>query len=173
MLPWQIFIQIDNGLCCVSVPAAPNEMLKPSEVKELIPILQKYIEENTDEEIEKENKLRWEKTKRDYGIGASKPDYESCAGGCVYLFECGGKYKIGVSNNVNRRVKDLDNRPFKVNIVAQVYSDIAYKVEQTIHTCLKKHNIKGEWYDFPTPPTAEWFNSLVKRVEDDKRRTNE
>lgn len=166
MLPWQIFIQIDNDSCYITEPVAPNELVKPSDVRELIPLLEKYIGEHTDKEIEEENKRRWDICREGY---KNKP--ETYASGYVYLFECGGKYKIGVSNDVNRRIKDLDHRPFKVTLISKVHSKMAYKVEGTIHALLKKHKIEGEWYDFPTTPTAEWFESLVKRVEDDIRRT--
>lgn len=160
MIPWQIFIQINDNGCSITEPVSPNELVKPSDVKELLPILEKYISEHTDEEIEKENERRWDALYDNY-----KKKTESASGGYVYLLECGGKYKIGFSKNVSRRVKELDNRPFKVNLICKVYSEIAFKIEGTIHTILKNQKIDGEWYDFPTEPTAEWFESLVKRVE--------
>lgn len=172
MIYFPIYVQDYDGEYMIRYAAGENPALKPSEVKELISIFEEYIEDNTDEEIELWNADNKKRVYAELGVPTESKD-SNYSSGYVYLFECGGKYKIGVSSNVNRRLKELDNRPFKVNIVTKVYSNMAYKVEQTIHACLKKHNLKGEWYDFPTPPTAEWFESLVKRVEDDKRRTNE
>lgn len=39
--------------------------------------------------------------------------------GYVYLLECGGKYKIGFSKDVERRMQQLDTRPFKLNLVTK------------------------------------------------------
>lgn len=170
MTHFAFYIQEIDGKRFIRYAIGENPMMKPSEAKELIPILQKYIEENTNEDIERENERLSARFYEEMNQ-TPKPKDTSWAGGYVYLFECGGKYKIGVSNNVDRRIKDLDHRPFKVTLISKVHSKMAYKVEGTIHARLKKHKIEGEWYDFPTTPTAEWFESLVKRVEDDIRRT--
>lgn len=160
MLPWQIFIQIDSGSCYITEPVAPNELVKPSDVRELIPLLEKYISEHTDKEIEEENKRRWDICRE-----GCKNKPETYASGYVYLFECGGKYKIGVSNDVNRRIKDLDNRPFKVNLVCKVYCEAAYKVEQKIHANLKKYKLDGEWYNFDFSPNPVDFEQAVRHYE--------
>ncbi len=166
MIYFPIYIQDFDGEYIIRYAAGENPALKPSEVKELIPILEKYINDNTDEEIELWNVENKKRFYAELGVPTKSKD-SNYTSGYVYLFECGGKYKIGVSQNVSRRIKDLDRRPFKVNLISKVYSKMAYKVEGTIHSCLKSHKIEGEWYDFDTAPTAEWFESLVKRVEDD------
>ena len=164
MIPWQIFIQTNDDECFIAIPVSPNLMVKPSELKELMPLLEKYINEHTDEEVEEENKRRLDNI---YGglPTTTKKKAATYSGGYVYLFECGGKYKIGVSQNVSRRIKDLDNRPFKVNLICKVYSKMAYKVESMIHKALKIYKIDGEWYDFDFTPTAERFETIIKKVE--------
>ena len=156
-----------DGELVLSYAVAGNPRVKPSDLKALMPRFEKYINEHTDEEIAEENQKIYEELHSKCGEPAKPKTYMS---GYIYLFECGDKYKIGVSKNVERRIKDLDNRPFKVNLIAKVHSNIAYKVEQTIHNLLKRYKIEGEWYDFPTVPTKEWFESIVGRVEDDTRR---
>ncbi len=170
MVYFPIYVQDFDGEYIIRYAVGENSALKPSEVKVLIPILEKYINDNTDEEVELWNVENKKRYYAECGV-PTKSKESNYSSAYVYLFECGGKYKIGVSKDVGRRIKDLDNRPFKLNLVSKVYSEMAYKVEGTIHSCLKAHKIEGEWYDFPTPPTAEWFESLVKRVEDDIRRT--
>lgn len=164
MISQGIFIEIDNEDCCIFIPVAPNLLVKPSEVRELIPIIEKYISNHTDEEIEQENERRIAEIYhyRNEPLKNKGSDY---AGGYVYLFECGGKYKIGVSKNVERRMKELDNRPFKVNLICKVYSDMAYKVEQRIHELMSKFKIEGEWYEFKNTPSVDQFIKLVKNVE--------
>ena len=54
--------------------------------------------------------------------------------GYVYLLECGGKYKIGFSKDVERRIQQLDTRPFKLNLVAKSkYLSDAYDWKQGLH----------------------------------------
>lgn len=68
--------------------------------------------------------------------------------GQIYIMECGGYYKIGVSKNVNRRQKQLDNRPFKVNIIYEspVIKDY-FSIEKKIHTQYEDKRINGEWFN--------------------------
>lgn len=156
-----------DGELCLSYAVAGNPKVTPSQLKALMPRFEQYINEHTDEEIEQENQRIYDELRSSCSKPVNSNAYTS---GFIYLFECGGKYKIGVSKNVERRMKDLDNRPFKINLISKVYSERAFKVEQTIHKCLKSYQIEGEWYEFKTAPSAEWFNSLVKRIEDDTRR---
>ena len=68
----------------------------------------------------------------------------------IYLLECGGRYKVGCSKNVERRIKELDNRPFPLNIVCKSpLLEDAFGKEQKLHEILNDYRIKGEWYDFP------------------------
>lgn len=68
----------------------------------------------------------------------------------MYIFECGGRYKIGVSDNVDRRVKELDNRPFPVRLVAKSrLVHCAFEAEREIHEWLEEYRLSGEWFDIP------------------------
>lgn len=84
--------------------------------------------------------------------------------GHVYLFECGGRYKVGFSDNVERRAKQLDNRPFKLNIVAvSELLDNAYGIEQAIHEKLDKYKIYGEWYELTDDKVAQ-LEKIIKSI---------
>ena len=68
----------------------------------------------------------------------------------IYFIKCGEYYKIGISKDVQRRMKELDKRPYKIETI--YVSDLtpnAYKVEQQIHSALERYRINGEWYDLP------------------------
>jgi hypothetical protein len=68
----------------------------------------------------------------------------------IYFIKCGEYYKIGISKDVQRRMKELDKRPYKIETI--YVSDLtpnAYKVEQKIHSALERYRINGEWYNLP------------------------
>lgn len=68
----------------------------------------------------------------------------------IYFFECGGRYKIGSSNDTDRRLMELDNRPFPLVLVAKSkLSEQGYDFEMFLHSKLEKYRICGEWYEFP------------------------
>ena len=62
--------------------------------------------------------------------------------------ECGGKFKIGLSKNVERRKKQLDRRPFPVQIIyksPELENVIDY--ERELHEVFEDKKISGEWFD--------------------------
>lgn len=67
--------------------------------------------------------------------------------GYIYLFECGGKYKIGLSRDVERRIKELDYRPFTINLIAKsrLLTD-PFNVERELHERYTKNKLTGEWF---------------------------
>lgn len=84
-------------------------------------------------------------------VGTTKKESRTMRskGGYVYLLECGGKYKIGFSKDVERRMRQLDTRPFKLNLVAKSkYLSDAYYWEQGLHDAFSDSRIDGEWYEF-------------------------
>lgn len=81
----------------------------------------------------------------------------------VYLMKCGGRYKVGISENLERRVKELNNRPFPTEIVT--HSNMvhcAYEAEREIHEWLAEYRIGGEWFDIPD----DFINSVMNAIND-------
>lgn len=114
--------------------------------KKLIEFSKKHAEELRQHNIERniEYKKELEGYYSDSHTSKSKTTNKK---GYVYLFECGGKYKIGFSKDPNRRLKELDKRPFKLNLVARSkQTSNAYDIEQDLHSKLQKYRINGEWY---------------------------
>lgn len=104
-------------------------------------VKQALIEHNIQHEIDKQQ--YWESLKNEPKF--KKPKRKSQ----VYLMECGGKYKIGVSANVSRRCKQLDNRPFPVNVIAtSPFIENAYRFEEDLHQIYNNFRIDGEWFNF-------------------------
>lgn len=56
-----------------------------------------------------------------------------------------GRYKIGVSKNPDKRLKQLQvGNSEQIILVHTYYSEYAYKIEKALHRSYKK--IQGEWY---------------------------
>lgn len=70
---------------------------------------------------------------------------------CVYFIVCRDKMKIGVSDNVPRRLKQLQTASGdKMDIFHVIpYRDraSAYKEEARLHEKYAMHKINGEWFD--------------------------
>lgn len=82
----------------------------------------------------------------------------------VYLMKCGEKYKIGVSKDVERRKKQLNNRPFPVEILAQSpLIEDANDLEEVLHEIHSNGRIDGEWFDL----TDNEVNTLIKYLTED------
>lgn len=121
-------------------------MLYSDELLDIGKNLIKFAKLHNNQEIERYNNKRkkefynqiisWVKTPKE------KPK------GYIYIMECGGKYKIGLSKDVERRKKELDKRPFAVNIVykSPLIEDI-YEIEKELHYRFENKKINGEWFN--------------------------
>lgn len=63
--------------------------------------------------------------------------------GFIYVVESDGKYKIGLTRDVRRRVKQLGNPV----VVASYESSDVYKDEADLHKKFSEKRIVGEWFD--------------------------
>lgn len=69
---------------------------------------------------------------------------------CLYLFKSNNRYKIGCTKDIGRRLKELNNRPFSVEVVCcSKPNQRAFKEERKLHEMLKTFKIGGEWYELP------------------------
>lgn len=82
----------------------------------------------------------------------------------VYIIECGGKYKIGITKDINRRIKELNNRPFSCKVLyLSKNSEYAYEVEQHVHYELAESRINGEWYKLH-PKMIDFLKEEIEEV---------
>ena len=68
--------------------------------------------------------------------------------GHVYLVECDGVYKIGVSNNPDRRVGEFNtmyHKPVNVVTVSERLSDM-WAIEWLLHGIYDNCRVRGEWF---------------------------
>lgn len=68
----------------------------------------------------------------------------------IYLIKLSesGYYKIGYSNNINKRIKELSTgNAENIDLIDSYYSVYYKEIEKFLHNTLKSKNIKGEWFD--------------------------
>ena len=65
----------------------------------------------------------------------------------LYVLKCGDLYKIGVTNNIARRVKTLqigNPKPISVEYIEERYKP--HKAEHYLHQQFSTRRVKGEWF---------------------------
>ena len=92
---------------------------------------------------------------REYGLWHPEPTKPRVPKpGYLYLIKCADKYKIGMTKNVGMRLKQLDMRPFKAELVKYIRVDDALGCERSAHKKFAQYKITGEWYSF-TPAQVQ------------------
>ena len=78
---------------------------------------------------------------------------ESKALSCIYIMRCGGLFKIGVSTDPGRRLRQLQTgNAHSIRLLFCAKIKRPYQVERVIHQFLKEYPdtwVKGEWFRLP------------------------
>lgn len=95
----------------------------------------------------------------------------------MYILQNGNtdQYKIGITNNLNRRIKQLQTGcPGELRAVALFYHNNRKQIEKyerILHNYYNKLNVrireKGEWYNIPTADVEEF--AKVKTVKEQEK----
>ena len=68
--------------------------------------------------------------------------------GWVYVYECLGRYKVGVTSNLKRRLKQLrTHSPGMPSLIWQRKYPNPVEIESAIHKRLAVYRTHGEWYN--------------------------
>jgi hypothetical protein len=68
----------------------------------------------------------------------------------IYLIEGNSLYKIGIATNVTRRKASLQtSSPFELKVIKIWETAFPKKAEKHLHTYLKSHHVRGEWFRLP------------------------
>ena len=136
----------------------------PTKVRKVIEDLTDFVESVTDEDVIAYNnrlsEMDWERFKENQ---AHKK--KTTQGRYIYLMQCNNRYKIGVTCNVEQRLKELDERPYKVTLLGYRWSDYAFKVERKLHEKLSSYKVGGEWYSSELPINT--LSTLITEIEED------
>lgn len=121
-------------------------MLDSDELLDIGKNLIKFAKLHDNQDIERYNNKRRDEFYNEITSWTKTPKEKPK--GYIYIMECGGKYKIGLSKDVERRKKELDNRPFAVNIVykSPLIEDV-YDKEKELHLIHRKQKVGGEWFE--------------------------
>lgn len=81
------------------------------------------------------------------------------------LYSESGLYKIGISNDIEKRMKALQGASgFKITCLAYYKTkENARTVEGKLHKLFKKFRVEGEWFDFKGRFVQEKFDTLCER----------
>ena len=142
-----------------------NKYILPSEVEEIINDLIYYSQFYTDDEIEQYNRQLEKRFFDEFRPTTNKPAKD--LSGFVYILKCENRYKVGYSKDVNKRIKQLDTRPFKLELIYKQYSECAYSIEQRIHQQLSAFSVENEWYDIKESLLIENVKEIFKSVEEE------
>lgn len=76
-----------------------------------------------------------------------------------------GLYKVGISYAPVVRARQLQTgNPFKLNILYTTRANKPFEVEKKIHSALKKHHVKGEWFRYLGDIVAK-VKSIINGVD--------
>ena len=66
----------------------------------------------------------------------------------IYIISCQEYYKIGISNDVNKRTDDLQiGNPFELKVIDMILVEKPSSYESLIHMKLKDYHVRGEWFN--------------------------
>ena len=86
----------------------------------------------------------------------------------IYMIECCGKHKIGVTADIDRRLKQLNYNPFPVSLLC-VTKPVAkaYLIEKELHSLFEYYHNYREWFDFKNKETLKWAIDCIISVNDE------
>lgn len=66
----------------------------------------------------------------------------------VYLLKCGDRYKIGIANDIERRIKELNERPYPVELLYYTRPiKNAHELESKLYQKYENKRLGGEWFN--------------------------
>lgn len=66
----------------------------------------------------------------------------------LYVLSCGARLKIGVTNDIDKRIKTLSTgnpEPIKLEYIEERY--LPHKAEKYLHRRFHKQRVSGEWFE--------------------------
>lgn len=83
----------------------------------------------------------------------------------LYIIKCGMYYKIGISNNVNRRLHDVQvSTPFELELIYSHFCKFAKMREYDLHQKFKKQCFRGEWFIL-NQTNIDWIKQELNKYE--------
>lgn len=81
----------------------------------------------------------------------------------IYIFKCKDTYKIGISLNIESRLKTCQTgNPYKINILFQKNVKNPRKLESILHLKFKADRLNGEWFKLSDSQIEIAINEIKK-----------
>ncbi|MCT7977579.1 GIY-YIG nuclease family protein [Laspinema olomoucense] len=89
---------------------------------------------------------------------------DSSTRGFVYVVRSGHLFKIGRTNNLQRRLRQLSTMNSKqVELICSISTGDSATLEKKLHQQFKLFRQHGEWFDLPAD-SIQWLKSLAQRI---------
>jgi hypothetical protein len=106
------------------------------------------------------------KSKNDYRVrNAREQNKKRYPKSDIYIFRMGelGIYKIGVSQNVNRRLRDINAaNPFSVEVLYFLSVTDAYDLEDKIHKAYEGAALQNEWFALSQNDVTKIIQTIIE-----------
>lgn len=67
----------------------------------------------------------------------------------LYVLKMGERFKVGITKDITKRLKSYrTHNGHHVELLRQVGSPHVRAIERAVHSYMKDHQVKGEWYDY-------------------------
>ena len=84
---------------------------------------------------------------------------------CVYALECKGLYKIGKTDDLEKRVKSLETgNPFPMQVVHVIFTEQYHQVEGALHQMFAADRAKNEWFSLSVKDLAAIRSMSVEQI---------
>lgn len=90
--------------------------------------------------------------------------------GYVYLLQSGGRFKIGITSHIQRRLKQLRSQqpPFPIELVHFVLCPDPRLAERALHERFSEARVHGEWFDLSDEKVRNVIRSMHEwRIDSD------
>ena len=155
----------DNGFCLVD---DGGFLVTLYELTEILTAIKPFYDDVPDRDITHYNDQHF-RSQRDSKV-VSKPKRTVGPGNYVYVLKAGPYYKIGVSSNVDKRIKQLSALPpFDLELVCLLQPDDMYTLERELHIRFAEKRKRGEWFTLDDTD-VEWIKGHAQETK--QRGTN-
>ena len=119
------------------------------EWSELVRAVSSFYDYLTPTNIEAANEQQRERNwQRQEPTPRSSPPAKRTHPGYVYLLKGGPYYKIGLSNNVTRRIEEISPKlPFETELICTIATEDMYELEAFLHEMFADKRANGEWFE--------------------------
>jgi hypothetical protein len=84
---------------------------------------------------------------------------------CVYVLECRGSYKVGMTGDLPKRMKTIQSgNPFQITLAHVIFTEDHYKLEQSLHRIFAESREGNEWFNLSARDLAVIKSMSVAQI---------